>query len=56
MRHALGVEGGAEDGDFVRGGADGFEAFVGLHAVVEGGGEAVEAEVGVGDERRGGPC
>ena len=56
MRHALGVEGGAEDGDFVGGGADRFEAFVGLHAVVEGGGEAVEAEVGVGDEGGGGPC
>lgn len=33
--------------------AEGFEAFVGLLAVVEGRGHAVEADVGVGDELEG---
>lgn len=46
---------GTEYGDFVGGGSEGFEAFVGLLTVVEGGGHAVEAEVGVGDELGGRP-
>lgn len=53
---ARGVAVGAEDGDaVVARQAEGFEAFVGLLAVVEGGGHAVQADVGVGDEGRGGP-
>ena len=47
---ALGVLFGAVDGDFVGGGAEGFHAFVGLLAVVEGGRHAVESYVGVCDE------
>jgi len=44
-----------EDGDFVIGGSEGFEAFVGLLTVVEGRGHAVETEVGVCDEFWRGP-
>jgi len=46
---------GTEYGNFVGGGSECFHAFVGLLAVVEGGGHAVEAEVGVGDEFGGRP-
>ena len=53
--HAEGVFGGAEDLDCVVWGAEGFEAFIGLLAVVKAGGHAVDAEEGVGDELGGGP-
>lgn len=46
----------AEDGDFVGGRAEGFEAFVALLAVVEGGGEDVEGKEGGGDEFGLGPA
>ena len=56
MLHAACIHAGAEDGDgrVVRG-AEGFEAFVALLAVVEAWGHAVDAEVGRGDELGGGP-
>lgn len=41
--------------DGVVGGAEGFEALIGLLAVVEAWCHAVDAEEGVGDEGRGGP-
>lgn len=53
--HAEGVFGRAEDLDGVVGGAEGLQALIGLLAVVEPGGHAVDAEEGVGDEIRGGP-
>jgi hypothetical protein len=53
--HAEGVFGGAEDLDGVVWGAEGLEALIGLLAVVEAGGHAVDAEEGVGDEFGGGP-
>lgn len=54
--HAGGVLVRAEDLEAgVAGGAEGLEALVGLLAVVEGGGHAVDADVGVGDELEGGP-
>jgi hypothetical protein len=54
--HAFGVLPGPEDGHGdVAWGAEGFEAFVALHAVVEGGGHAVEAEERVLDEFWSGP-
>jgi len=52
--HAFCVLVGAEDGDCVVGGSEGFQAFVALLAVVEAWGHAVDAEEGVGDE--GGGC
>jgi len=56
MLHSLSVLLGAKDVDGLVGGvAEGFEAFVALLAVVEGGGHAVEAEEGGGDEGGGGP-
>lgn len=53
---ARGVAVGAEDGDLARWVAEGFEAFVGLLAVVEAGGHAVEGEEGGGDKFGGRPC
>ena len=41
--------------DGVVGGAESFEALIGLLAVVEAGGHAMDAEEGVGDEFWGGP-
>lgn len=56
MRHACGVHAWAEHGDGgVVGHAEGFDAFEGLLAVVEGGGHAVDLEVGGFDEGWGGP-
>jgi hypothetical protein len=49
------VEVGAEDGDVVVGGAEGFEAFVALLAVVEPWAEPVDCDVGVGYKLRGRP-
>ena len=46
---------GAEYGDAVGRGAEGFDAFIGLLAVVEAGGHAMEAEVWVGHEDWRGP-
>ena len=57
--HALRVAVGTEDGDAPvwmggrRGVAEGFEAFIGLLTVVEGGGEAVERDVRGGHEGEG---
>lgn len=48
--HAHGVAVGAEDLDVARGGAEGLEALVGLLAVVEGGGHAMDADEGVRHE------
>lgn len=54
--HAGGVAVRAEDLEAgVAGGAEGLEPLVGLLAVVEGRGHAVDADVGVGDELEGGP-
>ena len=55
VREAFGVVGGAEDGYGVVWAAEGFHAFIGLLAVVEGGCHAVEAQVGVCYEFRGRP-
>ena len=55
MGHAGSILRRAEDGDAVIGGPESFNAFVGLLAVVEGGGHAMEAEVGVCDEFGRGP-
>lgn len=56
MLHALSVLLRTEDSySFVIGGAEGFEAFVALLAVVEAGGHAVDAEEGGGDEFGRGP-
>ena len=55
MRHAGGVEGGAEDGDAIVRGSEGFDAFVGLLPVVQCGRETVDGEVGRGDEGGSGP-
>ena len=55
MGHSFGILVGAEDGDAVGGGPEGFDAFEGLLAVVDAGGEAVHAEVGVGDKYGGSP-
>lgn len=53
--HAESVFGGAEDLDGVVGGTEGLQALIGLLAVVEAGGHAVDAKEGVGDEFWGGP-
>lgn len=50
MRHAGCILGGAEDGDAVIGSAERFDTLVGLLAVVEGRGHAMEAEVGICDK------
>ena len=56
MLHALRVLVGPEDVYALVGGvAKGFQALVALHAVVEAGRHAVDAEVGVGDELGVGP-
>lgn len=56
MCHTYGVHAWAEHGDGgVVGHAEGFDAFEGLLAVVEGGGHAVDLEVGGFDEGWGGP-
>lgn len=54
--HADGIPVGAEDLDrLVTGGAEGLEPLVGLLAVVEGGGHAMDADKRVGDEFERGP-
>lgn len=56
MLHAQGVTIGAEDLDGgVAGGPEGFETLVGLLAVVEGRGHAMDADEGVADEFGGRP-
>lgn len=45
------VEGWTEHGDGVVWGTGGFEALIGLHAIIEGRREAVNAHIGVFDER-----
>lgn len=54
--HASGIAIGAEDlNGRVAGSAEGFEALVGLLAVVEGGGHAVDANEGVSHKLQGRP-
>ena len=54
--HALGVHGGAEDGDaLVVRGPERFQAFVALLAVVEARGHAMDPQVGILDETGRGP-
>ena len=55
MCETFGVVGGAENGYGVGGRAEGFHAFVGLLAVVEGWRHAMKAQVGVCDEGGRGP-
>lgn len=56
LLHTLRVHVGAENVDgLVVGAADGFEAFVALLAVVQAGGHAMNAEVGVFHKLRGRP-
>ena len=48
--HALGVLAGPKDGEAVFGGAEGFDAFVRLLAIVQARGHAVNGEVWGADE------
>lgn len=50
MDHALGVLAGPKDGEAVFGGAEGFDAFVCLLAIVQARGHAVNGEVWGADE------
>lgn len=55
MGHSPGVLAGAKDGKAVVWGAESFDAFVGLLAVVQARRHAVDGKVGRADESWGGP-
>lgn len=50
MHHASGILAGAEDGETVLRGTEGFNALVGLLAIVQAGGHSVDREVRGADE------
>lgn len=55
MCHAFGILAGPKDGEAVFGGAEGFDSFVCLLAIVQAGGHPVDGEVWGADEGWGAP-